>query len=74
MRFRNRGTIRPKNTAFVPGYDQLLALCHRAWLGRTVAELSAVGNLGGKTIWCEQALPTEVGPDRPDEQEPVEAA
>lgn len=28
----------------------------------------------GKTIWCEQALPTEAGPGRPDEPESVEAA
>jgi anti-sigma regulatory factor (Ser/Thr protein kinase) len=28
----------------------------------------------GKTIWCEQTLPTETGPDRPDEPESVQAA
>ncbi len=28
----------------------------------------------GKTIWCEQTLPTQMSPDRPDEPEPVEAA
>lgn len=28
----------------------------------------------GKTIWCEQGLPTETGPVQPDEPESVEAA
>jgi PAS domain S-box-containing protein len=28
----------------------------------------------GKTIWCEQTLPTETGPGRPDEPESVQAA